>query len=318
MDTSLVRRQLALMDLARRLPSDRPFTTSYALQCGASYATLRRLVSDGLLAHPIKGVYYSTSLPDSLPLRVSAVKLVTPAHAVVTDRTAGWVWRAERVLAPGAHREVPQVSMFCPPGRRLRNKLVESGQRMLEPRDVAVIDGLRLTTPLRTACDVGRLLHRDQALGVMDSLAALGRFTVPELVAEVERFRGFRGVVQLRQLAPLVDPKSGSPGESTLRLRWIDTGLPRPECQVEVPSPTGGALFIDVGLEGYLLGAEYFGEDFHGEDVADHDEARLAWLRKELGWTIVVARKHNVYGRNQDVDGLLVAAARQVGLLPIG
>ncbi len=316
MDKVLVQREQALMRLCGRLPRDRPFTTAHARQCGVSYAELRVLVLRGLLVHPVRGVYYAGRLPDSLALRVAVLKLVTPPNAVVTDRTAAWMWRAERVLAPGAHLEVPPVSLFCLPGSRLRNKLVDSGQRMLRPRDVEVVDGLNVTTPLRTACDVGRLLHRDQAIGVMDALAALGRFTVEDLVAEAARFKGFRGVVQLRYLAPLVDARSGSPGESTLRLRWIELSLPQPECQVEVAAPDGGSFFIDVGTAQCRLGAEYFGEEFHGEAEEEHDGNRLAWLRTELGWVIVVVRKHNVYGRDQDVDALLIAGAREAGLLP--
>ena len=180
--------------------------------------------------------------------------------------------------------------------------------------DVLTLDGLRVTTPLRTACDVGRLLHRDQAIGVMDALAASGGLTPDRLLVESHRFKGFRGVVQLRALAPLVDAASGSPGESTLRLRWHDIGLPRPQCQVHELGPTGGPLFIDLGLAERKLGAEYFGEQFHGPADLQHDEDPLTWLRDERGWVIVVARKHNVYGHDQDVEGLLAAAARQVGL----
>ena len=62
---------------------------------------------------------------------------------------------------------------------------------------------------------------------------------------------------------------------------------------------------------------KYFGEEFHDADAEVHDEARLRWLRDELGWVIVVVRKHNVHGRDQDVDALLVAAAREAGLLPL-
>jgi len=206
--------------------------------------------------------------------------------------------------------------MFCPAGRRLRNKLVESGERTLTARDVAIVDGLRVTTPLRTACDVGRLLHRDQAIGVMDALSALGRFSITELAEEAQRFKGFRGMVQLRYLAPLVDKRSGSPGESTLRLRWIEIPLPRPECQVAVPAPDGGTYFIDIGLPEDRFGAEYFGEELHGEDEREHDEARLSWVRNTESWTITVARKHNVYGFDQDIDALLVRGARACGLLP--
>ena len=38
------------------------------------------------------------------------------------------------------------------------------------------------------------------------------------------------------------------------------------------------------------------------------------WLRRTEGWTIVVARKHNVYGHHQDVAGLLLAGAAAAGI----
>ena len=315
MDRQRLQRHLARLQLVSRLPTDEPFTSADALRQGLTYDDLRGLVADARLVHPLRGVYHSPELPDSLDLRIRVLGLVTPPQAVVTDRTAAWLWGAERVLAPGAHLVVPQVSMFCLPGSRLRNKLTDSGQRMLKPSDTEVVGGLRVTTPLRTACDVGRLLHRDQAIGVMDALAALDRFSVTELVDEARRFRGFRGVIQLRELAPIVDGMSGSPGESTMRLRWISAGLPPPRCQVQVSAPRG-VYFIDVGLAAHQFGAEYFGEEFHGEDQAAHDESRLAWLREERGWVIVVLRKQNVYGHDQDAEGLLLQGARAAGLLP--
>lgn len=304
------------MERVRHLPSDQPFTSRSARDAGLTYDMLKMLVRLGVLIHPLRGVYYLAGLPDSLELRVAVLQLVVPGGAVVTDRTAAWLLGAERVLPPGAHLEVPPVSMFCLPGSRLRSKLVESGQRMMLRTDTEVINGIRVTTPLRTACDVGRNLHRDQAIGVMDALAALNGFDVPRLVAEAERFKGFRGVRQLRYLAPLVDKKSGSPGEGTLRLRWLEVPLPRPECQVEVSGPDGRCFFIDIGLPEWRLGAEYFGEEFHGEEQRENDESRLGWLREREDWTIAVARKHNVYGADQDIDGVLIANARGCGLIP--
>lgn len=286
-----------------------PFTTATALQMGASYGQLRRWVQAQLLCHPIKGVYRSPLLEDSLALRVEVLHLVVPAHCVVTDRTAAWLWGANMVLAPGDHLVTPAVSVFGAPGNRLRNDLTDSGERMLEPdRDVADLEGLRVTTPLRTACDLGRLLHRQQALSAMDSLLALHRFTPAELRSETRRFAGYRGVIQLRALSVLADGASGSPGESALRLHWYDAGLPRPRCQVPVPNDKCGTWWLDIGLEEQRFAAEYDGEAFHGPDRREHDEHRRAWLREREGWVIVVMRAPNVYGRTQDADRLLRAA----------
>ncbi len=276
-----------------------------ARERGVSRYRLDQWVAEGLLKHPIRGVFYAAQLQDGLALRVAVLKLVVPMACVVTDRTAAWLWGANMVLAPNDHLAVPRVHVFSPPGHRLRNGLVASGERMLADHDVALLDGLRVTTPLRTACDLGRLLHRDQALAAMDALTALGFFTVAELVREVWRFKGYRGVVQLRALAPWVDPGAQSPPESVLRLRWLDLGLPRPICQVPVMSPHGTTWWLDIGLPELRFAAEYDGEAFHGEEQREHDDERRTWLRTNEGWTIVEVRKENLFGRDQDVDHLL-------------
>ena len=149
--------------------------------------------TDGLLRHPVRGLYVRAEVEDSLSLRIQMLRLVVPRDCVVTDRTAAWLWGAAAALAPGDHLVTPAISVFAPPGRRLRNGLVDSGERRLSPDDVQELDGLLVTTPLRTACDVARLLPPDHALAAMDALAAVGPFTVDELNAEVARFKGYRG-----------------------------------------------------------------------------------------------------------------------------
>ena len=287
------------------LPAERPFTSVEARELGLRYADLRRLVGHALLRRPIRGVYVAAALPDTLELRVAILKLVVPETCVVTDRTAGWLWGANMILAPNDHLGAPLLSVFSPPGHRLRNGLTSSGERRLASDDVVELNGLLVTTPLRTACDLGRLLHRDQAIAALDSLAALGHFSLDELLAAVERYKGYRGVIQLRWLVLIVDPRSQSPGESILRLRWLDAGLPRPQCQVEVPTPWGRPYAIDIGLPELRFGGEYDGEEFHGEEQEAHDLTRRRWLGEERGWLIEVARKENIHGRQQDVHSVL-------------
>jgi hypothetical protein len=289
------------------LDRDQPFTTTAALQAGISRRQLDHWLARGELVRPIRGVLHDPRQADDPALRVAVLRLVVPESCVVTDRTAAWLWGAPRVLAPGDHLTTPAVSVFSPPGHRLRNGLVASGERRLVASDLADLSGLRVTTPLRTACDLGRLLHRDQALAGMDALASLGVFSVDDLVLETARFAGYRGVIQLRVLAPIVDPESGSPGETALRLRWYDAGLPRPRCQIPVSSPSGGWFVIDLGLEELRFGAEYDGEEFHGDDQAEHDADRRLWLRCAQGWSLVVARRDNVYGQRQDACEILRA-----------
>ena len=296
------------LQLVERLPRDRPFLTMEARDLGVRDQDLGRLVSTNLLRRPFRGVYVAQSLPDSPALRLDVLRLVVPAECVVTDRTAGWLWAGDRILAPNEHRVTGPISVFCRrPGYRLRGGLCASGERDLAARDIVERGGLAVTTPLRTACDLGRLLHRDQALAALDALAGLKGFSLDAMALEELRFKGYRGVRQLRWLIPIVDPRAESSGESVLRLRWLDAGLPRPECQIEVPNPWGAPFRIDLGLPELRYGAEYDGEAFHGPDQLAHDRRRRAWLLEERGWVLVVARRNNVHGQHQDIHGQLMA-----------
>jgi hypothetical protein len=168
-----------------------------------------------------------------------------------------------------------------------------------------VIDGLPLTTRLRTACDLGRVLWRFDALGALDGFLRLG-LDHGELLAEVERFKGFRGVRQLRELAPLGDAGAESQPESALRLHWHDADLPRPQTQIWVCDEDGIPRFrIDVGRVDVRYGAEYFGEEWHGEDQAPHDEARLTWLTEKRSWVMDVFTKVDVYGSELEACSML-------------
>ena len=280
--------------------SDTPFTTATALEAGLDRYRLADLVHRGQLRRPMRGVYVPHHLEDGLELRVACLRLVLPPGYVVTDRTAGWLWGVPMILAPGDHLAPPKVSAYGRrPGVRLRNSLSQSGERRLAARDVCELGGVAVTSPLRTACDLGRLLHRDQAIGALDALMRFDGFELGELLDEVTRFKRYRGVVQLRSLAPLADARAQSPQESLLRLRWHDCGLPWPECQIEVPAPHG-SYFIDVGLPELLFGAEYDGADFHGETTREGDESRRDWLTTVHGWRLVVVRAENVRGPMQD------------------
>ena len=290
-------RQLRLV--LERLPEHRAFSYAEAIELGANDRLLNRLCECGWLERRLQGVYRRPGSPDTIATRLECLALVVPKDCVVTDLTAAWIWCGDRALPPNGHLAVPLLSVFAPPGRRLRNGLVDSGERGLLEADVVEVGGVLVTTPLRTACDLGRLLHVDSAFAAMDCLASLLEFSVVQLVDELRRFKGYRGIIQARQWAPFVDPRSDSWLESVGRLRWLGAGLPRPLCQVPVPAPDGRRFSIDFGLPDELFGCEVFGEEFHGEDHEPHDQARLSWLREEQEWTITVARNQLEWRRHR-------------------
>lgn len=292
-------RDVILLGPDAPLPLNVPFTVSQAEAQGVHRHLLSRLVELGLLRRPLRGVLVATQAPDAFGLRVHALKLVVPGHCVVVDRTAAWA-HGVSILPRWARYEMPFLDVFSTHRSRMRRAGIRSGVRDLVAADVEEHDGLRITSSLRTACDLGRGLWRFDALAALDGFLGQG-LDRDVLAAELGRFKGYRGVIQLRTLVPLADGRSESPGESALRLHWHDGGLPRPELQIWVHDDAGVAVFrIDIGLEELLYAVEYDGEEFHGQDAEDHDLSRRDWLRDQRGWTIEVFAKGDVYAPHAD------------------
>lgn len=301
------------------LPLDRPFTTAQARASGLSYRSLAGLVDAGLLRRVLKGVLVASQVDDGIDVRLRALALVVPPDCVVCDWTAVWLYTG--MLPPGQHLEVPPVCLFKHGGHdRLRNSLCDSGERTFQSEDLAQIGGFWVTTPLRTAWDIGRLSHRDVAIGGIDALLRLGEFSHEELLEGLPRFKGMRGVVQLRDLAPRADPRAQSGPESVLRLRWTDvTSLPSPEPQVPILDDSGREIyFLDLGVPELRFACEYDGVEFHSsDDDRMHDRERRKWIEEHRGWIIEVVRKENVFGARRDVERILhegiARARRRVG-----
>lgn len=288
------------------LPLDRPFTTRQAAAEGVTRANLGRLVDLALLRRPILGAYIATQAGDSPLIRAQCLSLVVPEDSVVCDRHAGWLLGADMILAPGEHLALRPISIFRPSGHgRLRNGLSDSGERNLTPSHVVEVHGLAVTSPLRTAWDLGRVRYREAAIAGLDAMLRLDLFTQEELVAGVRRFRRMRWVTRLRELAPLADGRAASPGESVLRLRWLDCGLPRPDLQVQVWVDGVLIAILDIAHEDLRFAAEYDGVEWHtSPEQREHDIRRRAAVGRQR-WVVTPFVTANVFGLRRDCDVML-------------
>lgn len=280
------------------LPLDAPFTPAQAQALGVSRRSFRFMLGRGLLRRVVRGVFAASQAPDDTLMRATALTLVVPPTAVVTDRTAAWLHGVD-ILPRTALTQAPPIDVVHVDDTRVRRPEVDGRRRGLLLGDMAVVHGVRVTTGLRTALDLGRLLWRFDALAAIDGFLRIGVPHEP-LIAEIGRFKGYRGVIQLRALAPLGDGRSESPGEGALRLHWYDAGLPKPEVQFWVHSDAGVPVFrLDLADPDVGYGAEYDGEEFH-TDPADreYDAARREWLSDKRDWRIDPFTKHEVYGRD--------------------
>lgn len=246
-----------------------PFTPRAAAELGISRGCLDRLRRAGRVRRVLRGVYVDDDLPDSPALRAEALRQVLPAGRVVVGRSAAWL----HGLDDAAPESVESVAE-------------RGGGRTLVARDLTVVSALRVTTPLRTALDLGRRPPPTAALAVLDRALRAGLVSHHELMAELSRFTGQAGAGQLRRLVAMADGRAASPADSVLRLRWYSARLPTPIPRLGV----GGAVLV-LGLATQRFGAVF---------SDDQAVAELAVLSAR-GWRVVVLDRERVLGSDPEV-----------------
>lgn len=294
-----------------------PFRHVDAPTVGLDRRALGRLVSAGDLRRPFRGVYVDARVPDTRTARILCLRLVIPPYAVVWGRTAAWVWGLD-VFAP-SERELLVPECAVPHHwARMKHPGVRVVEAMLPARDVTEQAGVRLTTPPRTALDLARHLSRPMALAALDAFTHAELATVAALTAGLGPLKGFRGIVQARDLVALVEPSTESPGESWLRLRIIDAGFPRPHAQVVIVDAYGRQVYrIDLGYPGLRLGFEYDGQTFHDSDEQRaHDASRRDELARRFDWSVYGFGRAEVLGREPKVELVIGELIGREPLLP--
>jgi len=269
------------------LPS-RPFTTEQARAAGVTASRLENAVSTGLLRRVMHGVYLRSDVPLTLDRKLAAASSVIAPNAVACDRTAAWIWGVD-VHVFRELDDLPRIeTVVLSGGARTKRSETRGGERALLPCDWTEVDGIRVTTPLRTAMDLACGLNRREALAAADALMREHGFSHTDMARMLPRYRRRRGVVQLREIVGLVDPRAESPRESWTRLAMLDFGLPQPELQWWVTVDGVPTYRLDLAYPHARIAVEYDGTEHHSrpEDVA-RDLARREWLR-EHGWTVVV------------------------------
>ncbi|MFN8193183.1 MAG: type IV toxin-antitoxin system AbiEi family antitoxin domain-containing protein [Nocardioidaceae bacterium] len=276
-----------------------PFTIGQLAELGISRGQLRKMLADGSVRRCLRGVYAPGGLPDTPETRARCAALVLPAHSIVSDQSAAWILGVD-AFEPEALDVVPSLEVVAIDGhdRTQRGELL-GGKRTLQTDEIIEVAGVRVTSPLRTACDIACLRGRSRALAVLDQFCRLHGLTIAQLQATLPRYRGRRGCRQLRDLVGHADGRAESPGESWTRLAIIDAGLPVPKLQELVVLPRWGEVRLDLSYPHLKIAIEYDGEEFHGAEHREHDEARRAALAR-AGWFVIVVRKKDLSGRSLD------------------
>ncbi len=159
---------------------------------------------------------------------------------------------------------------------------------VLDDNEVEVLDGIQVTTAARTAFDIGRQGPFTRALERIDALCNATSLSPSTVSLLAETHRGFRGIVQLRQVLEVADGGAESPQESRTRLMLVDAGLPWPTTQIQVRDVTGQVFArIDIGWEQWKVGVEYDGEQHWSDEAQRAWDIERTYRLEHLGWTII-------------------------------
>lgn len=254
--------------------TEQPFIGSEALADGA----LRRHQLRSRFAAVFPDVYVRRDQQLTLRQRTVAAWLWSHRQGVVAGLTAaawhGSQWVDERL----------PVELICSNARPPRG--VRTYDMQLRPDEFSLLRRVPVTTPERTAFDIGRRGPIGAATAQLDALLRATGVKVSEITGLAETHCGARGLRQLETVLALVDSGAQSPQETWLRLLLIRAGLPRPTTQIPVRSTDGGRLYyLDMGWEHVMVGVEYDGEHHrvdrwqYAKDIRRREELdRLGWI----------------------------------------
>jgi very-short-patch-repair endonuclease len=253
-----------------------PFLGQDAVRRGV--VTARRLEKDYRAIY--RNVYVHGSAPITALTRARAAWLWSGGGAVLVGPSAAAV-HGTRWIDPDDPAELSRSDRHAPPG-------IVCHTYALGQSETCFVDGVRLTTPARTAFDIGRIQPPERAAVYLDALARATALDVAEVADLADLHSGVRGVRRLRTAMRLVDGGAESPQETRLRLTLIDAGFPIPETQIQFRDRYGEVrVRVDMGWREWKVAVEYDGlQHWIDRKQRAWDIERIAMLEAS-GWIVM-------------------------------
>lgn len=254
----------------------------------ATDASLRTAVRRGDLRRIARGLYTAADHPathvercDEYRQRVIAAAASSPGRIVSHQSAAAML---EMPLLSPDMRAV-HFSNARGSGSHLRTVHVHPAR--IEADELTTIEGVRVTTPARTAIDVARSTSFAQGVCAMDSALRHGA-TLADLRDAVRKCKGRTGVNRARLALPAASELAESIGESYSRVLMLDwPEIPAPRLQHEFFDERGQFVArADFDWDGNIVG-EFDGRGkIKTNDDVWEEKIREDRLR-ELGITVV-------------------------------
>jgi hypothetical protein len=252
-----------------------PFKGSEAVARGLTWGELRR-------SHVqlFRDVYIDADAEITAAVRARAGWLWSGRAAIVAGRSAAAVHGSAWIDADDPVELIHQ-NRHRLPGLHIRGDSVDDDE-------VVFVDGMAVTTPVRTALDLACWHPRPQALIAVDALMRAAALDVSEVKACADRHPGRRGIVAARRILQSADAGAQSPKETWLRMLLIDDGLPPPVTQIPVYGDTGSVvLYLDMGWPDLRVAVEYDGEQHRTSRSQYRWDVRRLEIADQRHWIVV-------------------------------
>jgi len=242
-----------------------------------------RLLQDRVLISYVHGVYRLAGAPQTADQAAGLVCAAGP-DVVVSHISAGREWGFRRL---GADSRL-HVVIAGQNHRRLPGVVIHRSHRM-EPVDVVERpDGIRFTSPPRTAFDLAGILGDDQIESIIEQVLHDGLATLPTLHATARRLR-VRGRKGSARFGRVMESRPAwlKPVDSDLELiverAIIRAGLPRPLRQHPVRLPNGETFRLDFFWPDEREALEVDHVTWHGGKLDLTADKRRDRLLRRLG-----------------------------------
>lgn len=262
-------------------------------EAGLTRRQIRSLVTSGDLVAGLRGAYRSPSVPVDEPSRCAEVCLARPS-LTIAGPTAGrlWEWRRvrcdRRVFVLGPPASNPAIAPWVVP---YRTAAIHPARDIVHRGD-----GIRLTSPARTALDLARSLGPTDLGSVIDQAMAQHRLSEQDLIDVAIDLRSpNRPWVELflRQLDRRLP---GGPAESHPEVRVANglraRGVRHLVRQYEIVLPGYGNARFDLAVPRMLWAIEVDKFPEHRETEGLASDERRDDAAERLGWTVSRISEH--------------------------
>jgi hypothetical protein len=230
---------------------------------------------------PFRGVRTETAAALDLRARCQALLAVAPRGSVISGLSAaklyGW-WLPYR-------GDPAIIDITVPPPHAMRRGGVDCHRRIVPADHRTALNGLAITTPVRTLLDLAASQPLIDLIVLADAAMQMRHCTFAELVA-ADLFSRREGGPRFKQLLEHCEPKSESAMETLLRLSVVFSGLPRPLAQVQIFDAAG--LFVARGDLLAVDGRSVFEYDgrYHNEPERHASDVRRWRALRAAGFEV--------------------------------